>query len=91
MNKPVTLIIMNFKRIFQNTNWSYYYGYGSQRTRSRNTVVFAANRIRENVESTVSQSLKKLCDVAIVIIDITYCTKQLNTSRQTVHDLKLSR
>jgi len=31
MNKPVTLIIMNFKLMFQNTNWNYYYDFGSQR------------------------------------------------------------
>jgi len=56
MNKPVTLIIMNFKHIFQNTNWNYYYDFDSQRTHNRNTYVFAANRISENFENTVSES-----------------------------------
>jgi hypothetical protein len=60
MNTPVTLIIMNFKRIFQNTNWNYYYDCGSQGTRSRNTAVFAANRICEKFVSTVFQSLNKV-------------------------------
>jgi hypothetical protein len=77
MNKPVTLIITSFKRIFQDTNWNYYYDFGSQRTHNRNTAVFAANRIRENFASTGSQSLNMLCEIAIVIINITFVHNRL--------------
>jgi hypothetical protein len=77
MNKLVKLIITNIKSIFQNTNWTYYYDYGSQRTHNRNTAVFAANRIRENFASKSPKSLTKLCESVIVIINITFVHNSL--------------
>lgn len=44
---------------------------------NRNTAAFATNRIRENCENTGSQSLNKLCEIAIVIINITFVHNSL--------------